>query len=375
MNNYANIMMIGRTGAGKSSFINYLVGQDVFKTGKGKPVTQDFQEFEYNDAKLPLKILDTKGLEVAEFYQHKKDIINYIKTRSNTNNIYNWIHTLFYVVNFKRGRFEPEEAKFINEMQKEVSQTVNVIITHCAAIPDDKQKEFVSHVKNVLDKSVNIFCVNSVEKRTRKGTHELQFGKNKILDSIFEVLWKDLSFKSSKSYAKRVRSIYMAWVDVLFNGWSGIVSKYVNDGFLTKYGYNIYKDKASFDKEWENYSDKCFPELEIKIREALSIEIKPIIDFYNNYRHNFDNSIKLLDCYEFLDTPGLFEKEETPLLSFNTIKELVLGATIIGPLLVFDSAKIEQIKRIEKERIKVKLAIPSEQVIFDNIYPQMLKFK
>lgn len=39
MNKYANIMLLGRTGVGKSSFINYLIGKDVCKAATGMPVT------------------------------------------------------------------------------------------------------------------------------------------------------------------------------------------------------------------------------------------------------------------------------------------------------------------------------------------------
>ena len=42
---YANIILLGRTGVGKSSFINYIIGKEICKTGNGKSVTQTYNEY------------------------------------------------------------------------------------------------------------------------------------------------------------------------------------------------------------------------------------------------------------------------------------------------------------------------------------------
>ena len=55
MKKYANIMLLGRTGVGKSSFINYLVGKDVCRVATGMPVTQGFETYEYDNGKIPLR--------------------------------------------------------------------------------------------------------------------------------------------------------------------------------------------------------------------------------------------------------------------------------------------------------------------------------
>ena len=71
MNKYANIMLLGRTGVGKSSFINYLIGKDVCKVATGMPVTQGFATYTYNTGKIPLRIYDSKGLEVENYSNQK----------------------------------------------------------------------------------------------------------------------------------------------------------------------------------------------------------------------------------------------------------------------------------------------------------------
>ena len=79
MEKYANIMLLGRTGVGKSSFINYLVGKDVCNVGTGMPVTSGFDTYEYNEGKIPLRIYDSNGLEVQDYSTQKEKIIDFIK--------------------------------------------------------------------------------------------------------------------------------------------------------------------------------------------------------------------------------------------------------------------------------------------------------
>lgn len=58
----AKILLLGKTGAGKSSFINYFLGKQVAKTGDGKPVTMDyFVPYEVKDGRYPIEIYDTRG--------------------------------------------------------------------------------------------------------------------------------------------------------------------------------------------------------------------------------------------------------------------------------------------------------------------------
>ena len=70
----ARILLLGKTGVGKSSFINYFIGQDVAKIGIGKPVTQELEEYELEYKGTYLSITDSKGLEVENSEQIKKSL-------------------------------------------------------------------------------------------------------------------------------------------------------------------------------------------------------------------------------------------------------------------------------------------------------------
>lgn len=99
MDNSAKILLLGKTGVGKSSFINYFLGKNVAEAGAGKPVTTEyFIPHEVEGGRYPILIFDTRGLEAKGAYNQLDKIIQGIKQRNNSDDILNWFHTIFYVV-------------------------------------------------------------------------------------------------------------------------------------------------------------------------------------------------------------------------------------------------------------------------------------
>lgn len=209
MKKYANIMLLGRTGVGKSSFINYLVGKDVCRVATGMPVTQGFETYEYDNGKIPLRIYDSKGLEVLDSSAQKEKIIEFIRTRCNDTDVFKWLHTIFYCLNIERKRLEPEEVKFIKSIKGNIAQNVHIIITHCDEDPNDSnRRDMETYLKSQLGNEIKIYFVNSVAIKLRKKS-VVQFGREKVLDEIFRLLWMDISLKISKEYAKELYYGYM----------------------------------------------------------------------------------------------------------------------------------------------------------------------
>lgn len=76
---HLNVLIAGRTGAGKSTLINAVFQSDLAETGQGRPVTQNTREITKHGS--PISIWDTRGLEMAEFSATSESLLGLIRER------------------------------------------------------------------------------------------------------------------------------------------------------------------------------------------------------------------------------------------------------------------------------------------------------
>lgn len=89
-----NILIIGKTGVGKSTIINKIAGKKVAETGSGKPITQEIQKCEINDK---VTIFDSQGIEVAN-YQSTKEKIEKFLSQNATKECDKMIHIAWFCI-------------------------------------------------------------------------------------------------------------------------------------------------------------------------------------------------------------------------------------------------------------------------------------
>lgn len=136
----ANILIVGKTGVGKSTLINAVFRENLAETGIGRPVTQGIHEVSKPGSLLT--ILDTKGLELKDYEAIKAAIINTVHARKGEDpNTY--VHLAWVCIAETGGRIESGDVELAREL-KNLGLSVIVVITKATKF---KNNSFESEVR------------------------------------------------------------------------------------------------------------------------------------------------------------------------------------------------------------------------------------
>lgn len=212
-----NVMLIGKSGVGKSSLINYLFDTQVEKTGTGSPVTQGFNKHILrlsND--IVVNIYDSWGLEPDKSREWNAQLEEKLR-ECDAASIEEWIHTILFCMSAKSSRIDDFEIEIINKLVEKKNNII-VVLTHCD-ISDSTSIEAMKKVlyeKCRIDKS-RIICVGSVGQKLISGLETERFGKKEVLIKVREGLWENICEKVPlhlKEYVdKKVNSLEKECID------------------------------------------------------------------------------------------------------------------------------------------------------------------
>jgi len=111
-----NLAIFGKTGVGKSTLVNAIFGEDVARTGIGRPVTQDSHLYLAKSGTLGL--YDTKGLEIGtSSEQILAELQTFIDSRRGRD-ASEHIHIAYYCIRAGDHRIEPAERAFIDGLHR-----------------------------------------------------------------------------------------------------------------------------------------------------------------------------------------------------------------------------------------------------------------
>lgn len=261
-----NVVVVGKTGVGKSSLINYLYGDNARETGVGKPVTQrGFEHVEFSVDGLNLRIYDSWGLEADKSQEWKNDLYAELQKRDIHRPVNEWFHTIFYCISAGSARVEDFELEII-KMFLNNDYNVNIIFTKADQASEKDINELESYISQNISKKLDFISVCSEKKELISGRKTNPFGKENVMNKINNNFWNDLVLR----LPKRINILLAKEV----NKWHDNFLRYLKNN-INKFDSNAMTE--IFNTEVRNFIDKLDKQI---INRVIRKEIKI---FFNNY--------------------------------------------------------------------------------------------
>ncbi len=189
-----NVMVIGKSGVGKSTLINSLFRGNFAETGLGRPVTDRVRRIEKKD--YPLVIWDTPGFELSGEQQSKvlSEVIDTIKKGYASKDINDAIHCIWYCINVNANRtFDESEIAWLKKFTTENKVTqVPIIVVLTQAVPKSKAAEMKTLVENENLDIVKVVPVLAQDMNFDDEYVAKAYGLDRLIDIMAESLPPEL---------------------------------------------------------------------------------------------------------------------------------------------------------------------------------------
>ena len=303
---HLNILVIGRTGVGKSTLVNSAIKEEKAETGPGNIVT--IKNELYSSDSIPfLRLIDTRGIELKSEYGPKKifdNAINIINNSEQKKDFNDYVNCIWYCVT--DTYIEDNEIEIIRKLRNQ-KENIPIIIVYSHAL---KQECF----NNIHDKVKEEFPdATIIPVLAKQADGKNPFGLNELLEKSIDAC-KKVSINGKIFYSMKEK-----------------ITKYILDYF--KKDHEKLKQKANclianyfINNFKEVLNDEQLFDYIYKMIEELFIEYLKVNDLYGKEGLNDikDSLKKIIKLNEFLGNFINLYKDEAKILIDSIIDEMSL---------------------------------------------------
>ena len=310
-----SILVLGKTGVGKTTLINSILDQEQKGTTIGLPMTMENPQVLHTNRELfpALDIWDSRGLELADDFSienSSNQVINFIKTglkkEEKFDKSVNFIHCIWYCVT--GSRIETTELEYIKKLKTIYSSDKQLPIIFVYTQATDE--EFVEEIKNTIIKELNepkITYIGVISKEK----------KIKIGKKTFTIEKRGLKKLMKKSIELAKDGFESAFYGNIVKEFNNLIFHFLSNKPRSEFLENIQKqvnsdlkNKVFSTKIFEKYPDMLYDSLGLvikdeKIFESNKIKNKKLLEplklvFRDWYKTTFPEFSKFINKDEFL---------------------------------------------------------------------------
>lgn len=141
---HCNVMVIGKTGVGKSTLVNAVFKDELARTGVGSPVTQHIRK--YSKQGCPITIYDTPGMELSGEQNERVRLevaqcIDELRLRDPEEHI----HIIWYCIHHEANRLEETELDWLRSLEL---KDIPVILILTQYLDGSEESEFLKYLQH-----------------------------------------------------------------------------------------------------------------------------------------------------------------------------------------------------------------------------------